>query len=465
MKIRAEAAQRADGGHAGQAQVQADGHGPGDEAGQAARLDVPESGALGRLHCGAPLSGAAPLSVGPPPCTLPLAGLKVLDLSRLLPGPYATLVLADLGATVDKVEEPDGRRLHPPDAARCADDESALFYGAQPQQALAHAGPQVARGARRRSSGWCAATTCWWRASGPASWTSWASATRRCARRTRGSSTAPSPATGRPGRTGSRRGTTSTTSRARACSATAASAGGAPAFPGVQMADIGGGSLFALVGILAALHERAAHRAGPLRRRVHDGRRPGLPAHAPGGAAGDGRRRAQPLRRGRETLNGGYACYGLYRTQDGRYLAVGALEPKFLSGLCERAGPAGPAARTPTTPGEARSAREGRARAPLRRAPAGALAGALRRARTSASSRCWRATRCSQDPQLRARGLFVEAEDAQRGRRVTHLLTPLRMGETPLRPPPALGQHSREILDRGRLHPRGAGGLGVGLIP
>lgn len=36
----------------------------------------------------------------------PLAGLKVLDLSRLLPGPYASLVLSDLGADVVKVEDP-----------------------------------------------------------------------------------------------------------------------------------------------------------------------------------------------------------------------------------------------------------------------------------------------------------------------------------------------------------------------
>src|SRR6476659_9255818 len=36
-----------------------------------------------------------------------LAGIRVLDLTRLLPGPFATLVLADLGATVDKVEDPD----------------------------------------------------------------------------------------------------------------------------------------------------------------------------------------------------------------------------------------------------------------------------------------------------------------------------------------------------------------------
>lgn len=36
----------------------------------------------------------------------PLAGLKVLDLTRLLPGAQCTLILADYGADVLKVEEP-----------------------------------------------------------------------------------------------------------------------------------------------------------------------------------------------------------------------------------------------------------------------------------------------------------------------------------------------------------------------
>ena len=40
-----------------------------------------------------------------------LTGLKVLDLSQYIPGPYGTLILADLGAEVIKVEPPGGEPM------------------------------------------------------------------------------------------------------------------------------------------------------------------------------------------------------------------------------------------------------------------------------------------------------------------------------------------------------------------
>jgi alpha-methylacyl-CoA racemase len=373
--------------------------------------------------------------------TLPLVGLKVLDLSRLLPGPYATLVLADLGATVDKVEEPEGGdyiRQMPP----MHEDESALFYGLNRNKrsvTLNLKKPEGREALKRLVRGYDVLVESF--RPGVMDKLGVGEAVLR----------AENPrliycAISGYGQTGPDRlkagHDINYVARAGVLGYGGA-ADGAPAFPGVQIGDIGGGSLFALVGILAALHERERTGQGRLVDiSMTEGSMAFLHMHlAARLAMGE---QGQALRRGREALNGGYACYGLYRTKDDRWLSVGSLEPKFFLGLCERLGRVDLFEAGYDTSGGAE-----RVKAELARLFA---EHPLEHWKTvfAGTDLCiepvLEGDEVLADAQHRARGLFVEAEDGQRGRKVTHLLTPLRMGQTPLRPPPALGQHTREVL-------------------
>jgi len=109
---------------------------------------------------------------------------------------------------------------------------------------------------------------------------------------------------------------------------------GPPAMAGVQIADVGGGGLMAAVGILAALRDR--ERTGEGRFvdiSMMDGAMSWLGMHAAGYFM-DG---IGP-KRGQMRLAGRLAGYRLYRCGDGRYVTVGALEPQFWAALCKALG-------------------------------------------------------------------------------------------------------------------------------
>jgi alpha-methylacyl-CoA racemase len=237
----------------------------------------------------------------------PLGGVLVIDLSRYLPGPFASRELLRLGARVVRLEAPEGdplRVIAPAwDAALNAGKESvACDLKAEPElgHALCSRADVVLDGFRPGVVEWLGI--------GPSqlpetlvycSITGFGSEGRHA---------------GRAGHDLNYLGWAGTL------------ADTAPALPPVQIADLGAGALVAVAQILAALYER--ERTGRGRRieisMTHGSHR--FAAHRLGG---------EPLER---LLTGGLACYAVYETLDGRHLTVTAVEPKFFRRLCELLG-------------------------------------------------------------------------------------------------------------------------------
>lgn len=107
-------------------------------------------------------------------------------------------------------------------------------------------------------------------------------------------------------------------------------AGGGPVIPGVQMADIAAGSLMAAVGILSALVARERSGRGQM---VDISMLDGaftlnIYHHLLWALSGE-----RP-ERGNTMLTGHYPWYAIYETKDGRHVTVGAVEPHFWATLC-----------------------------------------------------------------------------------------------------------------------------------
>ncbi len=106
---------------------------------------------------------------------------------------------------------------------------------------------------------------------------------------------------------------------------------GRPVLPNLQIGDLLGGAQSAVQGVLAAL---LAVKMGGAGRFVDVSMTDAVFAHnlMPLLAYNYYGKTAEPAR---DFLTGGVPCYNIYRTQDGRYMAVGALELKFWQTCCD----------------------------------------------------------------------------------------------------------------------------------
>lgn len=250
-----------------------------------------------------------------------LEGVRILDLTRLLPGPFCTQYLAQLGAEVIKVEDPAGgdyaRELMPELFAvvnrgkhsvtldlREADDVAAF------RQLVAGADVVVESfrpGVMERLG--CGYETL--KAINPklvyAALTGY-------------------------GQGGSYRNAAGHDLNYLAYAGVldqTGPAGGAPAMSNVQIADLAGGALTAATGILAALLGAKVSGEGTF---VDSSMLDGSLALQPIALAGL-RAHGHTQSRGADMLTGALPNYQVYKCRDGRYLAVGALEPKFFARL------------------------------------------------------------------------------------------------------------------------------------
>ena len=261
----------------------------------------------------------------------PLASLKVLDFSTLLPGPYATMMLADLGAEVLRIESP-----HRPDLVRelpprVGDESAASGYLNRSKRSLAldlkrpeavavvhrllddhdilieqfRPGVMARLGLdydtlRRSHPGLIYCSLTGYGQDGPYR--------------------------DRPGHDINYLALAGVSDQCRR-------AGEPPVPLGIQVADVAGGSLHAVTGILAAVVHRTQTGEGQaIDVSMSDA---ALALNALSGSAQLGGSVAPVA--GGDWLNGG-THYDYYPTRDGRHLSVGSLEPAFLQRLCATTG-------------------------------------------------------------------------------------------------------------------------------
>lgn len=385
-----------------------------------------------------------------PPDDGPLVGVRVLDLTRLLPGPMCTLHLADMGADVIKVEDTGAGDYAPPAMRamlnrnkrgirldlkqpaslqaflRLVSGADVLVEGFRPgvMQRLG-LGPQALLALNPRLV-YCSITG--YGHDGPARDAA-GHDLNYCARAGVADQVGAGPDT--------------------------------PALSNLPLADLMGGALTGAMAVCAALFD--ARRSGR-GRHLDVAMADAVLAHAVlplGTLVTDGRTRPA----GQDDLTGGLACYGQYATRDGRRMAVGALEAKFWQALCDAIG-------RPDLRARHRSAD------PAEEAATRAMLAEVFAARTQAEwvaalegvdccvSPVLRMEEAIDDPQFAARGMVVRREvlaaagaDPARHPPVQFAF-PVKMTGHAFRvhrPAPWPGEHTAEVLREAGIDPTALG--------
>ncbi|MFI6843157.1 CoA transferase [Kitasatospora sp. NBC_00085] len=246
----------------------------------------------------------------------PLAGVRVVELAGIGPGPFAAMLLADLGADVVRVDRPNASPLgidpgydvtnrnkrsvlvdlkSPEGAGQVLDlveRAHLLIEGYRPGVAeRLGVGPDACLGRNPalvygRMTGW-----------------------------------------GQHGPLAARAGHDIGYSAVAGVLGMIGPADGPPAIPVNLLGDFAGGSLYLVVGLLAALH----HARGTGTGQVVDAAIVDGAAHLTSVLWGLLASGQWQDRRGVNLLDGGAPCYAVYQAKDGGHLAVGALEPQFYA--------------------------------------------------------------------------------------------------------------------------------------
>jgi len=358
-----------------------------------------------------------------------LSGIKVLDLSRLLPGPYCSMILADHGARVIAVED---RRFMKDDLFfapvyrnkehmtlnlkteegkeiffRLAKDSDVLLEGFRPgvvgrlgvdYDSVCKVNPKII---------YCSISGY--------------------------------------GQTGPYRDKAGHDVNYLSCSGVLDVIGETdrpPSIPGIQIADIAGGGMNAAIGILMALFARENTGKGQY---IDISMTDGMVSFMPAALFLKRVTRRFP-ERGDSILSHRYACYNTYETADRRYISIGAVENRFWKKLCEFLG-------VPEyTPLQYDENRRQEIIDFMRTAFLKKSLAQWERKLADLDACCEPIRNLSEvlkDPLFREREMVVEVSGKD-GKKITALGVPVKLSETPgavRTPPAAFGENTETILE------------------